>query len=371
MKKILFSLFTCLMLVGCGGEKEEIKQVEKLPFNYENYVSQKTSVKYQSNVQLEIQDEKIPNVEDMKQIFERIKKENSEYKNYFMNFYVENKEISLFRFSQLGDGKIDISNSWDLLILDKNIKIPESYNKVSGFIKYSDVNLKIGEPIEQVYLKLGKTIFEDDNKIVYIIFNKINELIGNLYILPENGKLKEISFAPGKIISEEENEKIKNYFLGNKDINVKLFENRSGINITLKELGRKFNMAKRSIGYVGPDIEVDAPTNVEVIVYSEEYGFVINLYVKKEKVYKIEVVQTKEKTDETYNDFYQQILVADALATGDSLSGETYEKIGETGFSYERFMSEKKYKQEFESGYLRYSFINDGNINMFQIENIN
>ncbi|MGL5778071.1 hypothetical protein [Cetobacterium sp.] len=371
MKKIFFSLLIWLAFVGCGEKKEEIKQVEKLPFNYENYVAQKTSVKYQSNVRLEIQDEKIPNVEDMKQIFERIKKENSEYKNYFMNFYIENKDISLFRFSQLGDEKVSISNSWELLIFDKDIKIPERYNKISGFIKYSDVDLKIGEPIEQVYSKLGKTIFEDDNRIVYIIFNKIDEFIGNLYIVPENGKVKEILFAPGKMITEEENEKIKNYFLGNKELNVKLFENRSGININLKNLGRKFDIAKRRVGYVGPTLEITAPKNVEVIVYNEDYGFETNIYVRKEKVYKIEVVQTKEKTEDTYNEFDEQIMVAYALAIGHSLSREVYEIMKEAGLSYDRFMSDKKYTGEFESGYLKYRYINDGEFNIFQIENIN
>lgn len=371
MKKIFFSLLICLAFVGCGEKKEEIKQVEKLPFNYENYVAQKTSVKYQSNVRLEIQDEKIPNVEDMKQIFERIKKENNEYKNYFMNFYIENKDLSLFRFSQIGNEKVSISNSWELLISDKDIKIPESYNKVSGFIKYSDVDLKIGEPIEQVYLKLGKTIFEDDNRIVYIIFNKTDELIGNLYILPENGKVKEILFTSGKIITEEENEKIKSYFLGNKEINVKLFENRNGININLKNLGRKFDTAKRRIGYVGPTLEITAPNNAEVIVYNEDYGFETNIYVRKEKIYKIEVVQKKEKTDDTYSEFHEQIMVAYDLATEDSFGRGVYDIMERTGLSYDRFMSDKKYTGEFESGYLKYRYVNDGEFNIFQIENTN
>ena len=173
------------------------------------------------------------------------------------------------------------------------------------------------------------------------------------------------------MITEEENENIKSYFLGNKEINVKLFENRSGININLKNLGRKFDIAKRRIGYVGPTLEITAPKNVEVIVYNEDYGFETNMYVRKENIYKIEVVQTKEKTDDTYSEFHEQIMIVYDLATEDSFGRGVYDIMEKAGLSYDRFMSDKKYTGEFESGYLKYRYINDGEFNIFQIENIN
>lgn len=370
MKKIFFSLLICLAFIGCGEKKEEIKQVEKLPFNYENYVAQKTSVKYQSNVRLEIQDEKIPNVEDMKQIFERIKKENSEYKNYFMNFYIENKGISLFRFSQLGDEKVSISNSWDLLIFDKDITIPENYNKVSGFVKYSDVDLKINETIDDIYLTLGKTIFEKNGKLAYIVFNKKGQVIGNLYIILNNNKVKDIEFISSNILSEDERQKIISYFLGDKNIKVKEFDDINGVNIKIKDIERKFNIAKQRTGYTGSKIMIENLENLDTITYDQN-GFKTLLYIKNGKVYKIEVIQMKEKTDEVFSEFQEQLMFAYVLATDDILNREFYNILENLGFSYDKFMKNEKYKQKFESGYLRYNFINNGEINIFQIENIN
>ena len=82
-------------------------------------------------------------------------------------------------------------------------------------------------------------------------------------------------------------------------------------------------------------------------------------------------MQTKEKTDDTYNEFHEQIMIAYDLATEDSFGRGVYDIMEKVGLSYDRFMSDQKYTEEFESGYLKYRYINDGEFNIFQIENIN
>lgn len=368
MKKILFCLFICFILIGCGKEQKK-EEEKKSRFEYSNLVDHKTSIKYQSNVRTEIKDGELPNLGDVKKIFEEIKKDNKNYKNYFMDFYIDSK-IPLFKISQLEGEDIRVSNLWNLLIYDNSIRIDEKYNKVSGFIKYSDVNLKNLESIEEVYSQLGKTNFEEEGKLVYIVFNKIGEAIVNIDILHEDGKVKKIDYSFGKVLKEEEKEKIKEYFLGNRDIEAKIFDNKNGMNISLKNLGKKFDSAKRMVGYVGQTITVEAPEDVEVILYDEEYGFKFFMYMKNKKLYKIEVIQTREKNEEAYSKFQEQIMTAYILAKDNSLDKEFYDTLEKIGFSYDRFMSNNKYSRDFERGYLKYNFINDGKINKFQIENI-
>ncbi len=370
MKRLLLGLFICLTIVGCG-EKDVIKPPQKLVFDYENILQSKTSVKYQSNIHLKIQDGKIPDIEEIKQIFEEVKKDNGGFKNYFMNFHIDDK-ISLFRLSQLGNEEVKISNSWNSLIFNTDIKINERFNKISGFIKYSDVYLEIGESIEQVNSRLGKSIFNDENRIFYIVFNKMGEFITEISILPVDDKVKEIDFSFGEILEEKEKEKIEKYFFGNKTVEAKRFDNRNGINIKLKDVGSEFDTAKRRRGYTGPFITtLETPKSTEIIVYGEEYGFETRIYIKKEKVYKIEVIQTKEKSEETYREFQEQIAIACSFATNGSLGLKTYDVIKDAGVSYDKFIDDKKYIGEFEGGYLRYSYINNGDFNVFQIKNIN
>lgn len=364
MKKILFCLFVFMIFIGCGKEKEN------LSFKYKNYLEQETSIKYQSNVELKVENGSIPNVVDIKNIFKEIKKENKNYKNYFMNFYIINKNISLFKLSEIDKEDIKINNAWETLLWDKDIIIDENYNKIGGFVKYSDVNLKINETIDEIYLTLGKTIFEKDGKLVYIIFNKKGQIIGNLYIILNDNKVKDIEFISSNILPENRKQEIMSYFLGDKNIKVKEFDNINGINIRAKDIERKFNIAKQRTGYIGSKIVIENLENADTIIYNQN-GFETLLYIKNGKVYKIEVIQTKEKTDEVFSEFQEQLMFAYVLATDDILNREFYNILENLGFSYDKFIINEKYKQKFESGYLRYNFINNGEINIFQIENIN
>lgn len=364
--KIILYLFFCLIFAGCS-EKNSPEQ-QKAIFEYSNWPIQKTSIKYQSNVRLDIKDGELPDLQDIKFIFEQIKNENNTYKNYFMNFYIEDK-ISLFRLSKIGNEEIKIVNSWSSIVFNNELKIQSRYSKVAGFIKYSDVYLKEEDTIEDLYSRMGKTIFKNEGALSYLVFNKIGEFIAEIIVEHEAGKVKEIDFSFGEILEDEEKEKIVSYFFGERDLVVKRFENRNGINIQAKNAVLEFDTAKRRRGYIGPVIQAEISKNTEVINFAEESGFETNIYIKKDKVYKIEVLQTGEIIQDNYKEFIEQIAIICSMATDDTLGLEVYNIIKKLDLSYENFSNKKKYKEGLESGYLRYVFINDEKFNRFQIEN--
>lgn len=374
MKKILFSLFICLVLVGCGNEKEN-KQVQKLPFEYSNFLAHKTSIKYQSNVKLEIKNDEIPNVNNMKQIFETIIKEHKGYENYFSNFYLnktgmKNQDIKLFQFSKLGNGNIEVSNLWPQLYYDSDILIPNEYNRVSGFVKYSDINLKLEESLSEIESKIGKTIFEKDGDKVYIVYNERNQIVGYLLLVLKEEKLNDLIFVLPYPTSDEEYKKIESYFLGNRNQKIKDFQDVGGINIKLRDFTRKFMLAKQMLGDSKASVELPEEKNLKEIIYDGDEGFLIKFYVKNKEINRIELVQLEEKTDETYRKFIEESMFIYTMSKNNVLDRGVYNIFEKLGFNYKKYEQSEDYNSEYEEGNIKYKIIITSETCIFEIKNI-
>lgn len=369
MKKIVLYFILVILLFSCGKKEKETN--DKVILKYTNVVDEKTSKKYQSDVEVYVEDDKLPNAREITEIFKEIQSKNKEFENYFISFNFESDErersnLTLFKLRKIGENKIQIENTWETLFYEKSNIINENYNKISGFIKYSDVDLNIGESINEIKLKMGETIFNIDNKLVFIVFNKVGEIIGNLYLNMDKGSLKGIEF---QTLRTKEIPDIINYFLGNKNIKIKSFEN-NGINIKTNDFERKFNITKSAFGNLDSAIDIDNINNYEIIKYKPKDKFVMNSYIKNRKINKIELIYNGEKTEESYNFFLDEARFIYIFSGKDWMGKDFYDILGKLNFTYDKFMSKKEYTKEFENGYLKYRIINKKNSYIFEIINI-
>lgn len=371
MKKIGILIIILVLLVSCNNEKE--KKVEQVKINYENFVKMETSVKYQSLVKVKLNE--IQGEKDFLNIFKEIKNKNKNYKNYFIRFYsnpmgIKGNDLDLFMVEQIGEDPIKIKPFWKNILFDKKIKIPDKYNKIGGFVKYSSVKIKNGETKENVILNLGKTLFKNGNQESYIIFNEKNDVLGNLIIRYKKNKVDKIGFISySDFLSQKESNEIVSYFLGDKKIKLDQFYSVSGIDMTSIEFLDKLNKTKRMYGY--PDFKVlEIPVinknNYLVAIY-EENDIFISAYLQNEKVNKIEVLYNKNKTEESYQKLLEELRIA-FIISGNKVSYFN-EVLNEIGFNYNMYMSNQDYTNSVLLGKYRFKIDKTKDKFSFQISN--
>ena len=98
MKNFIFFIFLALSLLGCGNSEKEQKTRDThiiIPYNF--YKERASSVKLQGIVSVELVENTLPTVEQMKGVAKELISKNPKFENYFFRFQ--------FPFTQKRPGK--------------------------------------------------------------------------------------------------------------------------------------------------------------------------------------------------------------------------------------------------------------------------
>lgn len=372
MKKICSIVFFILLFSACGKEKNTEK-VKEQQIKYSNYVVSKTSIKYQSEVSIELKNGYTINA--FIDIFNEIMKQNKGFENYFVRIVLERigryNKINLFMIEKIKGSDINIVPLWENMIYDKELKIPDNYNKKFGFIKYSDVDFKIGENRKELEIKNGESLFKNkDEESSYIVYNENNEILAEAILKYKNEILDNINLVtfPGSTIPEE-NKKIIKYFLGDKDISVPQFFSIGNINLTPIKFLEELNNIKKTHGEVDFDVKTLPIINVDgqnIIVYQENKIFTKG-YITEDKINKIEVEATGEKTDEKYNKMMEEFRIAYLLSGNNAKTFN--EVLNELDFNYDLYESDKLFSKAIIKGKYKFYLNKNKDSFIFGIQN--
>ena len=190
MKKILLLFVLLFSLLGCGSEeKEEVKQ-EAIPYSfYETYTS---SVKLQGIISVDLIEDKLPTVEQMKIVAQELISQNPNYENYFFRFEVPftkkrpEKKATDFRLyyniNKLGDNDFEVQPLFYQLPFN-SITLNEKMIDKLGINKISNISpISIGTSIEDVVAKLGEPSEKTEDTYSYYVVNDRCQMFGVLYV---------------------------------------------------------------------------------------------------------------------------------------------------------------------------------------------
>ena len=182
MKK-LFLLFTFIFLLfGCGDEeKTEVKPVvEEKVIPYSFYEKGSNSVKFQGIVNLQLTDDKIPDLEQMKEVAKQLITKNPKFENYFFRFEFpfgqkrpEKNAMDFqlyYNINKLGDNDFEIQPLYQQMTF-YDITLKENVINKIGINKISSISpIKINDSIEEIVKKLGSPSEKEEDRYYYYIF---------------------------------------------------------------------------------------------------------------------------------------------------------------------------------------------------------
>lgn len=209
--------------------------ISNLSFSYGNYylsekiISNKGS-KYQSELTMDLIDEKLPNSLQLEEIFSEIKNKNNLNKNFFIyvGFPIKSNSediVFLYLMKQMQNEKLEIVS------LRQNIEFSEmvindQYKDKIGAINYNEiVSLKKGIGIQEIIERYGEPFNFEKDTYSYLILSKGNKIIATLYLEVKDNKLDKFStFSIDESINKKELEsllegKIKKPKLNTKQLN--------------------------------------------------------------------------------------------------------------------------------------------------------
>lgn len=209
--------------------------ISNLSFSYGNYylsekiISNKGS-KYQSELTMDLIDEKLPNSLQLEEIFSEIKNKNKLNKNFFIyvGFPIKSNSediVFLYLMKQMQNEKLEIVS------LRQNIEFSEmvindQYKDKIGAINYNEiVSLKKGIGIQEIIERYGEPFNFEKDTYSYLILSKGNKIIATLYLEVKDNKLDKFStFSIDESINKKELEsllegKIKKPKLNTKQLN--------------------------------------------------------------------------------------------------------------------------------------------------------
>lgn len=193
--------------------------ISNLSFSYGNYylsekiISNKGS-KYQSELTMDLIDEKLPNSLQLEEIFSEIKNKNKLNKNFFIyvGFPIKSNSediVFLYLMKQMQNEKLEIVS------LRQNIEFSEmvindQYKDKIGAINYNEiVSLKKGIGIQEIIERYGEPFNFEKDTYSYLILSKGNKIIATLYLEVKDNKLDKFStFSIDESINKKELESL-------------------------------------------------------------------------------------------------------------------------------------------------------------------
>lgn len=373
MKK-LFLLFTFIFLLfGCGDEeKTEVKPVvEEKVIPYSFYEKGSNSVKFQGIVNLQLTDDKIPDLEQMKEVAKQLITKNPKFENYFFRFEFpfgqkrpEKNAMDFqlyYNINKLGDNDFEIQPLYQQMTF-YDITLKENVINKIGINKISSISpIKINDSIEEIVKKLGSPSEKEEDRYYYYIVNERNQMFGILYLEIKENKVSNVGFYSNNInFTENQLKELKEYVLGNKkleDLNIRELKDIYPFTISGEDFKDRWTFSRLSLGDVdeieylikdnGKTFDFIVPANGENYV---KYGF----NYKNDNLEKI-VIVSENNTDKNYDDFLWDI--SRALAVLDPECNFLIERnniLGNLDFLYDQFSSSKNYKKNINEG--KYKF---------------
>lgn len=385
MKKVITLLTLMTILFSCGESKEKL--IPEKTIEYSFHETSRSSVKLQGEILVNLVDNRLPTVEEMQKVAEKIITENNKLENYFFRFEVpftkkrpEEKAENFrlyYNINKLNNEKFEVTPLYPQMTFYK-ITILEKYIKQLGINKISSITpINIGDKLEKIIEKLGNPSEDDNNCVIYYILNERNQMFGQLYLYYKNGIINEISFNSNNInLTDLEKEMIIEYVKGNKELNelqITSLEDIYPFFISTKDFLSRLNMAKMLLGE--PQITAD-----DLRIYENKNKFYIeiesgienlvryNFSSNKEEVKEV-IIVSKGNKEENYDNFDWDIMRAYAFLDPDcNFMIERNNILEKLEFEYDEFISKKDYSKVLKRGKYKYTLLKNKNNIELKIE---
>lgn len=372
MKKILLLFVLLFSLLGCGSEeKEEVKQ-EAIPYSfYETYTS---SVKLQGIISVDLIEDKLPTVEQMKIVAQELISQNPNYENYFFRFEVPftkkrpEKKATDFRLyyniNKLGDNDFEVQPLFYQLPFN-SITLNEKMIDKLGINKISNISpISIGTSIEDVVAKLGEPSEKTEDTYSYYVVNDRCQMFGVLYVSLKDNKVTDVSFYSSNLkLSKNQLSEIKEYVLGNKalaDLNIRELEDIYPFSFSAVDFEKRLYFSRISLGDIDETeyITQDNSNTFDFIIPAKEENYVKYTFDTKSKnsdLIKVSVVSEKN-TDDNYDKFLWDLCRALVVLDPEcNFLTERIEILKKLNFLYDQFSSNKSIKASVADGKYKYT----------------
>lgn len=371
MKKILLLFVLLFSLLGCGSEeKEEVKQ-EAIPYSfYETYTS---SVKLQGIISVDLVEDKLPTVEQMKIVAQELISQNPNYENYFFRFEVPftkkrpEKKASDFRLyyniNKLGDKDFEVQSLFQQLPFN-SITLNEKMIGKLGINKISNISpISIGTSIEDAVAKLGEPSEKTEDTYSYYVVNDRCQMFGVLYLSLKDNKVADVSFYSSNLkLSKNQLSEIREYVLGNKtlaELNIKELKDIYPFSVNGQDFTKRLGFAFLSLGEEEPEYIFESINDdffAKIPSKNENYiKYNIDPYSKDYKLIKVSIF-SKTLTDEDYDTFLTDIMrVCIFLDPECDFGVARNEILKKLNFFYDEFISKDSYKKTAIDGKYKYT----------------